>query len=175
MTEATYTITYLAMDGRPDYPRPAARLNDPIALLRAEDPPVWYFLSLYGAVGGPYEWTDRFRQDPEELEAFVKSPDVHLYTLMRNGWPAGFFQLDFRTEGECDLAYFGLVPEAVGSGLGRWLLQTAIHMAWDGPGVKRLEVNTCTLDHPAALPLYQKCGFTPYEQEVATRVLSSSS
>jgi hypothetical protein len=26
-------------------------------------------------------------------------------------------------------------------------------------------VETCTLDGPAALPLYQKMGFTPYAQE----------
>ena len=57
-----------------------------------------------------------------------------LYTFMRAGWPHGFFVLDGRTPGRCNLAYFGLVPEAIGRGLGTFLLQTAVHMAWDRPG-----------------------------------------
>jgi len=30
---------------------------------------------------------------------------------------------------------------------------------------KRLFVQTCTLDHPRALGLYQRCGFIPFAQE----------
>jgi hypothetical protein len=37
---------------------------------------------------------------------------------MPQGWPQGFFMLDRREAGICDLAYFGLVPEAVGAGWG---------------------------------------------------------
>ena len=55
---------------------------------------------------------------------------------MRAGWPHGFFVLDGRAPGRCDLAYFGLVPEAIGRGLGTFLLQTAVHMAWDRPGTR---------------------------------------
>ena len=99
-------------------------------------------------MGARYEWTDRAVQPEEELAPFVQSPDVHLYTLMLDGWPAGFFQCDFRERGVGALAYFGLVPEAVGQGLGTYLLKTAIHTLWAGPGVARLTVETCTLDHP---------------------------
>ena len=49
-------------------------------------------------------------------------------------------------------------------GLGGWLLQSAIELAWD-KGPKKLTVNTCTLDHPKALPLYQKMGFQPTRRE----------
>ena len=80
---------------------------------------------------------------------------------MRDGWPHGFFVLDGRAPRACDLAYFGLVPEAIGRGLGTFLLQTALHMAWDRPGTARVTVNTNSLDHPRALPLYQKAGFEP--------------
>ncbi|QPH54480.1 GNAT family N-acetyltransferase [Pontivivens ytuae] len=171
--EVAYTVTWLEMTARPSYPRPHAPIGKPVALLKAEHPPVWFFLDLYRAVGAPYEWTDRLRQPVDEVADYVQDPQLHHYTLMREGWPAGFFHLDFREAGECDLAYFGLVPEAVGAGLGQWLLQTAIHMAWDGPGVQKVLVNTCTLDHPAALPLYQKQGFVPVAQEEATRILSA--
>jgi hypothetical protein len=36
--------------------------------------------------------------------------------------------------------------------------------AWAQP-ISRLTINTCTLDHPRALPLYQRLGFTAYARE----------
>ena len=36
-------------------------------------------------------------------------------------------------------------------------------LAWES-SPNKVTVNTCTLDHPAALPLYQKLGFTPIGQ-----------
>ena len=97
---------------------------------------------------------------------------VTLYTFMRAGWPHGFFVLDARAPATCDLAYFGLVAEAMGRGLGTFLLKTAIHMAWDRTGVERVTVNTNSLDHPRALPLYQKAGFEPVGRETTRRVLT---
>ena len=64
------------------------------------------------------------------------------------------------------------MPEAIGRGLGTYLLQTAVHMAWDRPGVERVTVNTNSLDHPRALPLYQKAGFVPVHRETVERTLS---
>lgn len=172
-TEVPFTITYLEMDRRPAFGIP--KLDGEIRLERAIDPPVWYFLSLYDAVGREYEWQDRFEQaesDPAALQAFVRDPDVVIWTAIRHGWPAGFFMLDWRAGESCDLAYFGLVPQAVGSGLGLPLLQTAIATGWSRDGVRKMSVNTCTLDHPAALTLYQKMGFAPVAREDRTRVLT---
>jgi hypothetical protein len=45
-------------------------------------------------------------------------------------------------------------------------------MAWDRPGTARVTVNTNSLDHPRALPLYQKAGFTPVHRESRTRILT---
>ncbi len=167
-----FTVTYLEMEERPSYPRPSLPGTVPSALIHAENPPNWYFLMLYDAVGRDYEWQDRHDQPEVELSAFVGSPDVQLYTFLRNGWPHGFFMLDHRQMARCDIAYFGLVGQAVGLGLGTWLLQTAVHMAWDIPGTVRVTLNTCTLDHPRALALYQKHGFKPYAQEQLSRVLT---
>ena len=56
--------------------------------------------------------------------------------------------------------FFGLLDHVAGQGLGRWFLGTAIEAAWSHhPSMVKLQ--TCTLDHPAALPLYQKMGFVP--------------
>lgn len=171
-TEVSYTITYLEMTDRPAASVPA--LPPGVTLHRAIAPPVWYFLALYDAVGRAYEWQDRFEQaatDPDALHAYVSDPAVHLWTAMGEGVPQGFFQLDFRDAGVCDLAYFGLVPEAVGKGLGGVLLKTAIAMGWQGDGVAKMSVNTCTLDHPRALALYRRAGFKPVGTEDRTRIL----
>lgn len=167
-----YAVTFLEMEGRPSYPRPQMPHGPTSALIAAEAPPAWYFLSLYDAVGAEYEWTDQHERPRDELDAFLKDPAVVLYTLMRAGWPHGFYVLDCRARGLCDLSYFGLVPEAIGQGLGVFLIQTAVHMAWDRPGVARLTVNTNSLDHPRALPLYQKAGFAPVRREIRSRVLT---
>ncbi len=164
-----YTINFLEMEARPSYPRPHQPLGHQAALLHAESPPVWYFLSLYDAVGSQYLWTDKHQESDEQLREFVQHPDMALYTLIRQGWPAGFFMLDSREAGICDLAYFGLVPEMVGQGYGKYLLQEAIHMGWDIPNTKKMTVNTCTLDHPRALAIYQSAGFEPVRQEHKTR------
>ncbi len=163
------TITYLEMQARPGYPRPHQPLGHQAALLHAENPPLWYFLDLYRAVGAQYQWTDWLEASEAELKDFVQHPDMALFTLIRQGWPAGFFMLDRREAGICDLAYLGLVPEVLGMGLGKYLLQEAVHMAWDGEGTSRVTVNTCTLDHPRALALYQSSGFSPVRQEIITR------
>ncbi|MDT8345384.1 MAG: GNAT family N-acetyltransferase [Thermohalobaculum sp.] len=167
-----YVVTYLEMDARPAAPIPHMPVGQPLALIRAEAPPADYFLYLYGQVGAPYEWTDWFRRPRAEVDAFVSDPGTELFTLMLDGWPGGFFMLDTREAGVCDLAYFGLVPQAVGRGLGHWLLATAVHMGWDRPGVSRMTVNTNTLDHPRALGLYQRVGFAPVRRTKARRVLS---
>ncbi|WP_168193215.1 GNAT family N-acetyltransferase [Rhodophyticola sp. CCM32] len=169
-TSLPYTITYLEMRQPPGAAAPV--LPEDTRLEQAISPPVWYFLALYDAVGRAYEWQDKHREDPETLRAFVQHPQVELRTLLKDGWPQGFFQLDFRKPGVCDLAYFGMVPEAVGKGLGGLLLKTAIAIGWAGAGVEKMTVNTCTLDHPRALGLYQSAGFVPVRTVERTCILT---
>lgn len=168
-TRVAYTITYLEMR---DAPGPAPSLPPEVRLEHAKAPPVWFFFTLYDAVGRDYEWRDKHAEDPAAVRAFVQDPEVQLWVLYAEGWPQGFFQLDFRDPGTCDLAYFGMVPEAVGKGLGGALLQTALAKGWARDGVTRMTVNTCTLDHPRALDLYRRVGFRPLRTEERSRILT---
>lgn len=170
--EIEYTVTYLEMTERPVAPVPAKPMNIQTALLRADDPPADYFLYLYSAVGSEYEWTDWLQRPREEVEAFVAKPGVRLFTLMLEGWPGGFFMLDVSDPGTCDLAYFGLVPQAVGRKLGHWFLATAVETGWALPGIEHMTVNTNTLDHPRAIGLYQRVGFEPIRRETHRRVVT---
>lgn len=168
-TELDVTVTYLEIAENPNPIDP--QLPDGNTLIRVTDPPVWYFLSLYNAVGRDWEWRDRLGDSEDTLRDFVGNPSVELWTLTAKGWPQGFFQLDYRQGNIVDIAYFGLVPEAVGKGLGKKMLQAALAKAWSCPTTQRVTVNTCTLDHPAALSLYKSCGFRPIKQQVTTRIL----
>jgi len=171
-TEIGYTVTFLEMDARPAFDWPSLPSGSAAALLKAEKPPVWYFLSLYDAVGSDYAWEDIHKREHDEIRDWLAQDVMSLYTLIEHGWPQGFFLLEQQADGEVELVYFGFVPEAVGRGLGSYLLKTAILTAWDRPGITKLTVNTCTLDHPRALAFYQKNGFTPVRREDRTRILT---
>ena len=84
---------------------------------------------------------------------------------MSRASPPAIFEIDGRSAPELvELLYFGLVPEFHGRGLGKWLLAGAIRACW-AHKPERVIVETCTLDGPAALPLYQKMGFRPYARK----------
>ena len=155
-----YRVTYLEMDNRPKFDWPK-NLKHKLNILLAESFPSWYFLFFYKQVGKNYYWTDWLRKSDEEISEFVNDRNVLLYTLIKDGWPVGFYMLDYRKNDICDLSFFGLVGEVIGIGLGKYLLQTAILTAWDNRKIKKLTVNTCSLDHKSAIYLYQKYGFTP--------------
>jgi GNAT superfamily N-acetyltransferase len=57
-----------------------------------------------------------------------------------------------------NLALFGLLPWAIGQGIGGWLLTRAIERAWE-LGPRFVTVNTCSVDGPHALANYQARGF----------------
>lgn len=155
-------VTHLEMLAEPRLP-PAPKPHGKFALMRAEKPPLHFYRYLYDTIGRHYVWVSRRTLSDEELAAIIHDGDVEIYVLYVNGTPTGFAELDFRHAGRAELSFLGIIPEFIGQGLGRYLLCEAISLAWRrNPG--RLIVQTCTLDHPNALRLYQRCGFTPYAQ-----------
>ena len=154
-------ITFLEMREKPVLPRVEPAVGGPLALLRARRPSVHFYRYLYDAVGRPWYWTDRKRLDDATLAGIIQNPDVDVYVLYVVGGPAGLAELDRRTPDVVDLAYFGIMPEYIGQRLGPYLLARAIELAWSA-APHRVTVNTCTLDHPKALPMYQRFGFRPY-------------
>jgi GNAT superfamily N-acetyltransferase len=164
MPTVAVTRTYLEMT------RPGqllgARLDDPtVSLDRAFECPVSFFRYLYVEVGRSYHWVDRLPWSDEQLRARLADPDVTLWVLRVKGSPAGYFELERRDDGSVEIAYFGLLPEFLGRGLGKHLLTAAVEAAWS-LGAARVWLHTCTLDDPAALPNYRKRGFRPYREEV---------
>lgn len=156
-------VTYLEMTSDPHHfvPPPA---NLKLVLLKCEQATLHFYRYLYRAVGGSLHWIDRRSLSDEQLAAAIHDERIDIYVLYVGGAPAGFFEVDHRKSDDVELKYFGLVPEFRGRGLGKWLLNEAIGCCWLHTPM-RVTVDTCTLDSPAALPLYQKLGFTPYGRE----------
>jgi GNAT superfamily N-acetyltransferase len=171
-TKLEYTVTWLEMTERPTFDWPHLPAGSTAALLKNTGAPVWWFLTLYDAVGRDYAWEDIHKREHDDIKSWLDGDEMGLWVLYDHGWPQGFFLLEEAGGGSVDLAYFGMVPEAVGKGLGSWLLKTAILTAWDLPGTTKMTVNTCTLDHPRALAAYQKTGFVPVRREDRTRILT---
>jgi GNAT superfamily N-acetyltransferase len=129
-------------------------------------PDIGAFRDLFRRVGQDWLWYSRLVMADDKLRAILDSPDVDLYRLTLGDEVLGLLELDFRDAGQCELSFFGVVPEAIGKGAGRFLIDRGIHLAWNRRAgqapIERLWVHTCTFDHPNALGFYQKAGFVPY-------------
>ena len=119
---------------------------------------------LFRTIGENWLWQGRLVVDDHRLATILDAPttQVHVGTR-RDGVAVGLLELDFATPATVELAYFGLVPGMTGSGHGGWLMAHAMRLAWR-PGVERVWVHTCDLDHPAALGFYIASGFVPFER-----------
>src|SRR5437899_2328694 len=94
-----------------------------LAVVHGKKPTVAYYRFLYDAVGRDYDWTSRTKLSDAELAALLRDPRLEVHALIADGVPAGFAELDRRIEGEIELVQFGLMPEFIGRGLGRYFLQ----------------------------------------------------
>jgi GNAT superfamily N-acetyltransferase len=149
----------------PDELSPAGPPDAGVQVARVERCPPSFFRYLYAAVGGPYHWVDRLPWTDDDIRAYLATPGVSLWVLYRAGAPAGYFELKHWEDASVEIAYFGLVPEFVGHGLGKFLLTEAVRQAWS-EGARRVWLHTCTLDGKAALPNYKARGFRPFKEEV---------
>lgn len=153
-------VTCLEMTQRPSL-RPVPGL-DGLRLERMGAGDTDRFRKLFEAIGRDIMWFSRLIMPEEKLAAIIGDPKVESTALVKDGRDIGLLELDFREDGQCELSFFGLVPDAIGGGAGRWLMNEALTRAWARP-ISRLWVHTCTFDHPAALGFYQRSGFRPYQ------------
>jgi GNAT superfamily N-acetyltransferase len=145
----------------------ALRVSPPVPGARIEQVhacPVSFHRFLYREVGRNYHWRDRLVWSDQDVQRYLDDPRITVHVLYSRGAPAGYFELKKDDDGSVEIAYFGLLPEFIGQGLGKMLLTEAVKEAWTR-GARRVWLHTCTLDDPAALPNYLKRGFQPFKEE----------
>lgn len=152
-------ITYLELTERLNYALPVPS-GVRLAMMRASNMPLHFYRYLYCQVGKDYNWWARVRLSDEELAALIHSDDTEIHVIYVNGSPAGFCELSKKTlPDSVELVYFGLIKDFHGRGLSRFFLSEALNAAWLYEPQK-IKLQTCTLDSPKALQLYQRMGFT---------------
>lgn len=156
------TIYYLEMTS-PDQLRPARYPAQPFAVRRAllTYPALNRF--FYEEVGRAHHWTDRLAWTEEQWRSYLDRKNLDTWIGYVRDTPAGYFELE-KQESAVQLVYFGLLPPFIGQGVGGALLTEAIGRAW-AMDTQRVWVHTNTVDHPSALPNYQKRGFRIYDQQ----------
>ena len=157
------TTWYLEMRDAAQLSR--ARVPQPAPLiLRAEAPLPMLNRFLYTAVGGHWYWRDRLGWSYERWMQWLDRPELETWVMYVRGTPAGYVELERQAGDDVEIAYFGLMREFIGQGLGGHLLSEGIAHGWE-MGARRVWVHTCTLDGPAALANYEARGMQRYHQE----------
>ncbi len=131
------------------------------------------YVELYGRIGGPWQWFDRFAWTESELAAYLASPEIRVYTLDVDDANAGYFELKRHDDGSIEIMYFGLDQQFIGQRLGGWMLTRAVEEAF-ALGAARVILHTCTLDAPQALPNYLARGFVIMREERYTAPVPSA-
>ena len=158
---ADVTVTFLRMDQPPV--DPAIQLPPGAVVRTLPSCSVGQYRRLYNTVGGPYLWWLRRIMPDRELSALLGRATVSIHLLSHERQEAGFYELDSSYWPAVNISYFGLMPHAIGQRLGSGFLRHAIDQAF-GSGARALTVNTCTADHPRALPTYLRAGFRTVRQ-----------
>jgi len=158
-------VTHLEMLAKPAL----AAVSSSLVLERWPDPAIADYRALFRKVGEPWLWISRLLMDADELRAILHDPAVELSIIRDGQEPVGFIELDFRVPGECEIAFFGLIPGLNGQGHGRWMMNQALDKAWRD-GIKRVWLHTCTQDSPRALPFYQRSGFRIFRQQIGQMI-----
>jgi len=159
--------TYLEMRS-PEQLRPK-RCNDARFQIRELKEPDWVSnRALYFAVGEQWQWVDKRPWTDEQWKEYTVTPELRTFAAYYDKLIAGYYELQSDGEGGVEIAYFGLLPNFIGCGLGGALLTSAIEEAWcrcGGSAPKRVWVHTCNRDHPQALANYQARGMVVYKVE----------
>ena len=177
MTMSPLVTTYLEMRSLEQL---RSKRADARFRVREQKEPNWVFnRDLYFAVGEQWQWIDKRPWTDEQWKEYAAAPELRTFAAYYDGELAGYYELRHESEpdppsprlrrdrqGEVEIAYFGLLPEFVGRGLGGALLTSAIEEAW-GLSPKRVWVHTCNRDHPKALANYQARGMVIYKVEEA--------
>jgi ribosomal protein S18 acetylase RimI-like enzyme len=163
MKQKTLSIFYLEIGAE----QAILGANPDIAGLRIERlavPTPAFNRFMYQAVGGEWFWIDKSNWSEQEWLDYVQQDTLQTWGAWLNDTPCGYFELERKGTERIEIAYLGVLKDFFGQGLGRKLLIEALNRARQQGGQK-ITVNTCSLDHPAALANYQARGMIITREE----------
>lgn len=153
------------------FPETSARLPEGFRLEYLAAPEPAGYLRMYDQVGSDLNWVDRKLLSPEELSSRISPDFVKIFVLRKETAFAGYAELNCQDPANVELCYFGLIPEFRGAGLGKSFLSVVTDLVKQS-GASRFWLHTCELDHPAAIPNYEKAGFRIYETRMENQCIA---
>lgn len=157
-------VTFLEMTAPPQ--RALAATPEGYALEAVETWTLDGFRALYREIGFEWLWMSRLLMSEDELAKRLHRPGTRAFVPVLGGRRMGILEMDFAEPEDVEISFFGLVPDAIGGGVGRWLMEHGIRLAFSRAETRRLWLHTCHFDSPQALPFYQHMGFRPYARAV---------
>jgi ribosomal protein S18 acetylase RimI-like enzyme len=136
----------------------------PFELERVRDPALnrWF----YETVGADWLWTDRLGWSDDQWRRWEAR--VETWSINVDGQRAGYYELEpHPNRGFVQIAYFGLLPEYFGLGIGGHALAAAIRRGFEL--APKVTVSTATTDGPHALANYEARGMRAVERRRALR------
>ncbi len=124
-----------------------------------------FYKFLYKEVGEKWGWSQRLLLNDNELEQIITHQNTFIFVLYIKGIPSGFAEYHRKDNENIELKYFGLIESQMGKGFGKDFLLYTLNEIWKEK-IKRIFLQTCTLDAPTALTFYQKCGFQIFDRQI---------
>jgi len=165
-----YTVYYLEINDLNDVTINPS-IPDNIQFRRLTEPSPLVNQSFYLKIGGDWDWVDRKFWTTGQWQHYAEQAELETWNVHYDGSPAGYFELLHEPKQTVQIAYLGLLPEYTGKGIGSYMTGYAIRQAFTS-GVKKVWLSTCSLDHPAALKTYLKCGFKIVREEIVRKDFS---
>lgn len=164
MTRLQTIVTHLAMDS--PLRAPAAQPVWPRGVSFAKEPDISLadYRTLYDLVGRKWHWVNRRNLSDRQLSALIHHPATEIYVLRREDVAIGYVEMNYKLFPQVEIVFVGLVEDEIGHGLGRMMVDATLNSIKER-APRRVIIQTCTLDHPSALKLYQSVGFTTYNRK----------
>ncbi len=165
--ETQVTTYYLELRGVEEFEASGSEVpNLEIREARIASPELGRF--LYTAVGRAWGWTDRLSWPYAKWLAHLERPEVELWIAYVDGVIAGYVELERQPGESVEIAYFGMIRQFMGMGIGGLLLSDTVQRAFR-TGAQRVWLHTCSLDSPRALENYRARGFKLYDEETTVK------
>ena len=166
MTEKLcWRVTYMTREIPPEEkPSPVSG----ITFNQNADISVDAYRNLHRMVGENWLWWERLALDDVALSKLIFHPHTYIYSLCADGELAGFVEIDCSKAKAPAIRYFGLMPDFIGKRLGSFMMESLLYRVWQSP-VRQVTLDTCDLDHPAAIKFYRRHQF----RETSTAVHSA--
>jgi len=136
-----------------------------VTIRHETDMSISLYRELHRRVGEPCGWFEWWNWPDDKIAVELADPSWRFYVARRGDALVGFYELfRYGENAEAELEKFGLIPEEIGRGLGKYMLTHAVREAF-ALGARRIILSTYDHDHPHAIPNYLARGFVVVRTE----------